>query len=822
MIAAKAKVDVLLDEQDRLKSRIKNLEELYDEKESESKGKLAKLKGYCEHKAEQYQSLTEDCDKKAKDLDILKETLQNNLMLNEELAEKITIMRKNKHDLDLEVHQSRNEIRDFKTVRQAEDERDKALVAVKKVADALNIEFSNSSSINELMNVVRKVEQSLSSLSDGLEKVEMFKKNKELFVDMYDKNTKELQEEWQALKDAKEEIQNEKYQIDMSRSEKRTLDEQVKQLTLATNELQKIKAALERDNLKIEDRNNLLKDSIKSYEDLKDKLQRDYQHMQAVHETETKKYEELMSDIQTAKSNYKQLKADKIESEAQLNNLRFQSAKLEDRSRDLEIEIKEQDKLIFKLKNKQTEEQARVYDDLKEVNKIINDKQKEIYSFQGLLADYESQRARKEEEILMAKRKIEADSLERELVETAIKNRQQVLRDVEGKISNAEMSLNRIQQDIETISQNFAQKTRKIAQLDLEIDQKHSDLERLKSKFENCSQELKAIDEIVRNNKAELRGLDETIVNKNYEADTILHQVNQKRQELGNVERQLNEKQTLLINDEQRLEDTRAQNQIEEESLNIMKQQAQSLSSRVSKLTEALERVEAHKRQVLNEIEVINQKMSKEEIKHKNELEQLRNAIGNGEQTLRQLMESVQRGRNKLAHDREESQQISEEIHNLNRLREEAEEKYRAVDQELNSLQSNVDKLKQEEDTAMVLLALSGHKIDETIKQRISKLCHSAVELEQVKAQLLDARNKDYKDFRFKKTNPALEELENTALYSGNKVETRPLIQIIEEPIEDYSSLIPENEDVRKILHNLEVTRERLRSLTPVNDLSYD
>ncbi|CAG9313961.1 unnamed protein product [Blepharisma stoltei] len=810
---AQSKVEELLEEQNRLKEKIKQLEAEYELKEASEKDKLSKMKGYCEHKAGQYQSLIEDCERKTKELENLQENIRNQSLLKDELNEKIEIIRKNKYELDLEVHTARSEIRDLKTVRTAEDERDRALIAIRKVADSLEVEF-NANSTPDLFTVVRGIEQAIAELNENMEKVERFKVNKEKFVEMYESNTKELQEEWESLKLAKDQIEKEKLQIDMIRSEKRTLDEQVRQLNQATNELQKLKASLERDNIKLEEHSFSLKDSIKSYEDLREKTLRDYQHIQSIHDSEAKKYEDLMSDIQTAKNHYKQLKSDRIDSEAELNNIKFQAAKLEDRTKNLDLEIKEQEKLLLRLKNKQTDEQVVVYRELENIKQLIADKQKEVHNLQSLINDCSAQLARKEEDALFIKKKNEADLLERELIESAIKNRQQVMKEIEGKIENAETTFSRIQQDVDLLSQNFAQKNRKMAQLDSDLEQKQSEYERLKNRLETSTQELKALEEIIRNNKLELRSIDETIVNKNYEADTVLHQLNQKKQELNNTERVLIEKQNLLVNEEQRLDDSKDQRQTEEETVNVLKQQAQSLSTRVAKLTETLERVEAHKHQVLNEIEIINQKMNKEEAKHKSELEQLRNAIGNGEQTLRQLMESVQRCRNKLAHDKEEVLQITSEIENLHKVKEEEESKGKNLKKEIASLQNQIDKLKQEEDTAMVLLALSGHRIDESVRQRIHKLCQSALELESVKAQLAEIQQKEY---RYKKSTPALEELENTALYSQKQSEIRP-IQILEETAGgEY-----ETEEVRKILHNLEVTRERLRSLTPANEQSYE
>jgi chromosome segregation ATPase len=149
---------------------------------------------------------------------------------------------------------------------------------------------------------------------------------------------------------------------------------------------------------------------------------------------------------------------------------------------------------------------------------------------------------------------------------------------------------------------------------------------------------------------------------------------------------------------------------------------------------------------VLKEIEGINARVVEDEMRHRNELENLRNAVSNGESTLRQLMESVQRCRNKLSSDKEELSKVQDEISKLLNEKDSIAAFNQDLANESSRLRSEINKIKEEEDTALVLLALSGHKIDDRVKQRITSLCRSATELELLKASLQESANKEVRE----------------------------------------------------------------------------
>jgi hypothetical protein len=99
-------------------------------------------------------------------------------------------------------------------------------------------------------------------------------------------------------------------------------------------------------------------------------------------------------------------------------------------------------------------------------------------------------------------------------------------------------------------------------------------------------------------------------------------------------------------------------------------------------------------------------------------------------------MESVQRCRNKLASDKEESNKIAEELNRLVIEKNDLENINRDLTAESIKIREDVSRLKTEEDAALVILALSGHKIDDKIKQRITSLCRAATELELLRSQM--------------------------------------------------------------------------------------
>jgi chromosome segregation ATPase len=327
-----------------------------------------------------------------------------------------------------------------------------------------------------------------------------------------------------------------------------------------------------------------------------------------------------------------------------------------------------------------------------------------------------------------------------------VKEKKSELREIESMYLSSEAALERSRKETEMLTQAFAGKKQKISVIELEIATKSSELEKIQHRYEQGNAELHNIERQIARIKTDLLGIEQIITSKNNEYNQADSNLRSKQSELRDLEKHLNEKRQLLERTEQEFHSIHNQAKTEEEAIYIFQEEAKSIQLKISKLNEVLKRVESQKASVLKEIEGINARVVEDEMRHRGELENLRNAVSNGESTLRQLMESVQRCRNKLASDKEESSKVQDDINRLLSDREAIEAMNRDLLNETSRLRSEMTRIKEDEDTALVLLALSGHKIDERVKQRITSLCRSATELELLKASLQETGNKEVRE----------------------------------------------------------------------------
>jgi hypothetical protein len=86
----------------------------------------------------------------------------------------------------------------------------------------------------------------------------------------------------------------------------------MKQLVSTTKELQKIKIGLEKETIKMEEHLNGLKQSINTFEGLKQKEMNEYQRVQNLHEGEMKKLEDTIKELKGVKAQIKEKKTKKM------------------------------------------------------------------------------------------------------------------------------------------------------------------------------------------------------------------------------------------------------------------------------------------------------------------------------------------------------------------------------------------------------------------------------------------------------------------------------------------------------------------------------
>ena len=129
-------------------------------------------------------------------------------------------------------------------------------------------------------------------------------------------------------------------------------------------------------------------------------------------------------------------------------------------------------------------------------------------------------------------------------------------------------------------------------------------------------------------------------------------------------------------------------------------------------------------------------RMNAEGTRFRKEMEKINAATANGEYTLKQLMEAVQTTRDLLCSSREELVNTQEEVKSLQEKQEHLTEQCRDLESYERMYRERANKYKNEADSALVLIALSGQKASEEVKQRVTEICQSAVELEKVREQL--------------------------------------------------------------------------------------
>lgn len=819
----KEKSDLIILSQQKisLQENIRLLNESSENQEKEIKARLQKLKSYCDGKAQELYKATEEYEGKVKLLDSVTGQIEELQRTREDLIAKIQGLNASKNELEKESWKIREGIQAIRPLKAAEEDRDKAFTYLKHIVSVLGLDVAVEKV--EFKELFKIIQNRLDTIKEDIEKAEKFKINKEKFIEMYEINTKELHDEWNNLKIAKEEIEIERQHIQSVKSEKKNLDDQMKQLVQTTKELQRIKNSLEKEKIRLEENLNSLKQSTETFETLKQKEMGEYHRIQALHDSETAKLEENLQELKALKAQIKEFKAEKIEIEAWVTNSKQIISKLEEKKRNTEEDIKNSENILYKLANKLTEEQAKAHKDLEKVKILTEDKVKEIKEYENLIRTHENQAARAQDQSSLALQKIESLNDEIQEKERIVQDKKIILKELDSKCISAEQVLERSRKENELLNQSFSSKRQKISQLELEILTKTEEFDKINTKYEQGASEMHAVEKQIQRIKSDLQGIEQIITKKNHEYENINHALHLKALELKDLEKELGDKYMALSRAEQQLSDIHTQACAEEESILVFKEEARTLQTKINKLTETLKRVEGQKHQVLVEIDEINSKVAGEENRHRKEIENLRNAVSNGESTLRQLMESVQRCRNKLSTDKEESSRLTDTIIRLNQEKDSLNTMLKGMESELIALKEEINKLKVEEDTALVLLALSGHRIDDKIKQRITSLCKSASELEALKSKIHESNQRDFiSETRLRQPSRS-ESYENTSIYDKpieKYKETRHPQEFLENNIP--KSPEPELDDMKKLLHTLEVTQQRLKSLTPINELSYE
>ncbi|OMJ72394.1 hypothetical protein SteCoe_29187 [Stentor coeruleus] len=596
---------------------------------------------------------------------------------------------------------------------------------IRKISLALNL----NPNIIDSTDFINAIEQKLEQAKNDLENADNFKRNKQKFVELYEKNTIKLQDEWNLLKTQKEEFALEKSRIENIILDKKFLDDQMKQLVSTSKELKKVKNNLEKEKSALEASVNNIKQSISILEGLKQKEMNEYHRLQGLNEKEMQKYEEIILELKGLKMQIKGANEEREQVEGILANARKEISIIEERKMALDDEIREGEGALYRLINRTSDEQIQTLKELETAKKLIKAKEKEIESFNSIAKNYEMQISKASEETEIALSKIDMINDEIQTKDLILAEKTTQLNEIEPKLSSYQSSLEKITKEFDLLTQNLTEKKQTLASIETEFNSKSSELTKIAIKKEQELNNLNLIEKQVGRIKNDLLGIEQVVIQKNKDYDNLCTNHKLKSQDMKNLEKDYNDKYLMISKAEQRLSDIQLATKSEEESIRVFREESKSLHSKISKLTETLKRVKAQKHSVLQEIEKINLQLIEEENRHRKELESLNKAVSNGENTLRQLMDSIQRCRNKLSSDKEQMEKIADELNKLKIEKENLESINGNLIAESVKIREEICGLKVEEDTAMVLLALSGHKVDDRIRQRISYICRAAKEL---------------------------------------------------------------------------------------------
>ena len=111
----------------------------------------------------------------------------------EELLKTVEILSTSKSELEKESLNLKEGLKQNKPLKIAEEENERAITAIKHIG--LIFDIKNIRDSTDFKSLIKIIEEKNEQLKEDLEKAEKFKTNKQKFVEMYEVNTKELQEE---------------------------------------------------------------------------------------------------------------------------------------------------------------------------------------------------------------------------------------------------------------------------------------------------------------------------------------------------------------------------------------------------------------------------------------------------------------------------------------------------------------------------------------------------------------------------------------------------------------------------------------------------
>lgn len=792
-----------------LQQRVNQLEcnlKISDNELSEKQKELKSLSDTLKIKNEEYEDLLLSTKREKNKLD--------ELMLD------VNKLKRAKQEVEEELYDVRGDLYSQRPHKEDHEEKEILIDAFRRISDMLDIDLQTSRSVSNRFTYV--IEEALQQIQKQIKKAQTFKKNKQKFVEMYEKNTLDLQTEWDNLKQEKDKLKESKDKITSLKSEFEKVQAEKEKLTHLNLQLTTKTNALQNDLCNYEEQLVTLKESVQLSESTKLKVEKELEQYKTLCDREAKRYEELLLESKTMRRELTDMRKEKNDLEDTMNGLITRQKRLEAKLEASEEELRGYEELCGKVSLKLKDEEDNARRELDKTRGIIEEKQKEVEYYEQQLGLLSSKFNEKEQDLSAIRQRIDNERSEWDTLRDQLRDRKDKFHEIDFKTQTQEKELTRLKHLIEDAGNQISIRNSQIIDLDKEIFNRERELGRITKEIEVTQEENTREMHKINDTLSELSNIEEELLKLQKERDYMAKKTNELKDEIAQYEYILNEKVTQIQYQDSLYIEITKKIEAENEYIKDLRRESIEVVEKLNHLKAALCSAEDQKKRVMHEVEDLNTQIHSEEIRHSAELERLRVAISNGEGTLRQLVDAVGRTKSRLQSEKEEAERVSKYTEELSRGRLRVEEDMNFLLREYDTLKETVDKLKEEQDTALVLLALSGHKIDDTIKTRITELCRSALEVERLKGVIDEIQ----KDNLPPKESIRFDELESTVLYPQDKGDKRRMIQSIDDAISNTSSFdfakMPENEEMRKLLINLENTQQRLKEMIPVSEVSFE
>lgn len=642
----------------------------------------------------------------------------------QEVREQLKVLKGEAEDTEQALTSARMRLEDSERVLSARrseetgvETEERLLYVIGKLGKMLGIRVDR----REIDSGLEAMELRLSDLQEDIKKADRFRDNKEKFVEMYENRTKELQAEWEEVAASKQAVEaaldTEEGAVAVLQTQRNELERAVSGLKEEERRLKVTietqKAEAQRVNLEVaaaqtsfsslKIQHSAIKDALEPLEKQAKTASEDLIRVKQQLETDSARGKEAAEELRDLKKAILEQRSEKMEREAELRQVKTAVEKLEVRKTALQSEFQGLEAQISKAKQEfisiQSELEGRKqrFREIKEQNKT----------------GQQALEALKEE---LASRKQEKSAWERE--DEAASELKERKRRLLEEAQRAEEVLNGLREE--------GEKCRR------EVEQLREERDCLDKELENMRREAEATREETSLERAQLESLDHDLES----AQSALSEAHSHLTSLESLISTRSSEASSLLQSLSSHTATLASLKEEQGKLRLFLSQKQGEREELERNQAILASVQIAKQKALAEIQRLYEEMDEAERRHRGELETLLKSSAQGQQTLKQLVEATAREKERLESLRTESIRLQRECETAVRLTQDSQTRLEAAQNETNSAEARLKSLKEDEETAIVLLALSGHKVDQRVLVRIKRLCQAESELQALKARL--------------------------------------------------------------------------------------